>query len=567
VSETGKPAVNLEGRVVALRRYRAYLDRGRLSRRADALFAAADPVGAIRALPPDEFFYVLHELGFPEALDIMVHGTAEQVQGALDFAIWDRDRISTERADEWLAAMAEAPHETVAAWVRGLDIELVALLVRQRARIYDLSLEEPPDEPEGSLFDTPDRLFTLELLGDEQTQRTTQHLVENLYRADQSMMRRFLVGMRSELDAELEETASRWRSGRMADLGFVDFYEALEVYRELDPASVRLEPGPVAPARPADQSAADSHLRLPVVMADRLAGATPFASAVAGLTSAAEAADLHSALVALCNRVLSADRVSPGDDPAVAAVLARVAATLDLAVEFLSRGDDAAGVAALRLVPLPRLFRLGVSLVGKLHKLALSLVRDSPFAALRPAVDLWEPEDAEVLAALTRLRPLFPRLLDNPPTAGERPFGSLHDLAAATAGLERAAAAISLVVGLGVRPEHVSPERLSTMGVADPAVLDAGLLARTVLVHRLLGRAPSPIEPLPAEAISSFKEQFNSNRQHIEIMAKYAAAILQSAAPGAHFTPATQAVAARWLQGLAPLGPVLIADRSDPGRR
>ena len=565
VSETRKPASNPEGRVVALPRYRTQLERGRRSRRADALLAGADPVSAIRALPPDEFFYVLHELGFPEALDIMVHGTAEQVQGALDLAIWDRDQISTERADEWLAAMAEVPYETVAAWARGLDVELLALLLRQRARIYDLSLEEPPDEPEGILFDTPDRLFTLELLGDEQTQRTTQHLIENLYRADQFMMRRLLVGMRSEIDVELEETALRWRSGRMADLGFVDFYQALEVYRELDPASVHLEPSPVASTRPPDESAADSHLRLPVVMADRLAGATPFARAVAGLTSAAEVADLHFALVALCNRVLSADRVSPGDDSTVAAVLARVAATLDLAVEFLSRGDDAAGVAAVQRVPLTRLFRLGISLVGRLHKLARSLVRDSPFAALRPTVELWEPEDADVIAALTKLRPLFPRLLDNPPTAGERPFASLRDLATATAAMERAGAALALVVGLGVRPEHISPDRLAVMGVADPAVLDTGLLVRTVLVQRLLGRAPGPIEALPAEAISSFKDKFNHSPQQIEIMAQSAAAVLQSAAPGAHFTPATQAVATRWLHGLAPLGPVLVADSPNRG--
>jgi hypothetical protein len=263
--------------------------------------------------------------------------------------------------------------------------------------------------------------------------------------------------------------------------------------------------------------------------------------------------------------VLSADRVSPGDDSTVAAVLARVAATLDLAVEFLSRGDDAAGVAAVQRVPLTRLFRLGISLVGRLHKLARSLVRDSPFAALRPTVELWEPEDADVIAALTKLRPLFPRLLDNPPTAGERPFASLRDLATATAAMERAGAALALVVGLGVRPEHISPDRLAVMGVADPAVLDTGLLVRTVLVQRLLGRAPGPIEALPAEAISSFKDKFNHSPQQIEIMAQSAAAILQSAAPGAHFTPATQAVATRWLHGLAPLGPVLTADSPNRG--
>ena len=553
VSETRTP----EGRVVALASYRAQLDRSRLSRRADALLAGADPVSAIRALPPDEFFYVLHELGFPEALEIMIHGTAEQVQGALDLALWDRDQISTERADEWVAAMAQAPYETAAAWVRGLDIELVALLIRGRARIYDLSLEEPPDEPEGDLFDTPDRLFTLELLGDEQTQRATQALVENLYRADQFMMRRFLVGMRSELDSDLEQTAFRWRSGRMADMGFVDFYEALEVYRELDPASVRLERGPVAVTPPRDDSTADSHLRLPVMMADRLAGATPFARAVAALTSGAEAAGLHDALVALCNRVLSADRVSPGDDPVVAGVLGRVAATLDLAVEFLSRGDDAAGVTAVRQVPLIKLFRLGVSLVGKLHRLARSLLRDNPFAKLRPEVDLWELEDAEVLAALAKLRPLFPRLLDQPPGMGERPFACLRDVATATTAVERAGAALALVVGLGVRPEHVSPERLSKIGVADPAMVDAGSLARTVVVQRLLGRAPGPIEALPAEAISLFKNKFNSSPQVVAIMAKAAASILQSAAPGGVFTSATEAVATRWLHSLAPLGPVL----------
>lgn len=563
VSETRKPASESEGRVAALPRTRAQLDRGCRGRRADAMFAAADPVSAIRALPADEFFYVVHDLGFPEALDVFVHGTAEQVQGALDLALWDRDQISRERADEWLANMAQAPYETVAAWVRGLDIELVALLIRQRARIYDLSLEEPPDDPEGDLLDTPDRLFTLELLGDEETQRATQHLVENLYRADQSMMRRILVGTRSEIDVDLEETAFRWRSGRMADLGFVDFYEALEVYRELDPASVQLEPGPAVSVQTSDESTAGAHQRLPVLMADRLADSTPFARAVAALTSAAEAAELHSSLVALCNRVLSADRVSPGDDPVVAGVLARVAATLDLAVEFLSRGNDAAGVAAVRCVPLTKLFRLGVSLVGKLHKLARSLVRDNPFAALRPAVDIWEPEDAEILAALTRLRPLFPRLLDNPPTAGERPFGSLHDLATATAAMERAGAALALVVGLGVRPEHVSPERLSVMGVADPAVLDTGRLARTVLVQRLLELAPGPVQALPAATISSFKEKFNGSPKRIEIMAKSAATILQSVAPGGSFATATEAVAARWLHGLAPLGPVLVADKSD----
>ncbi|HEX7598657.1 MAG TPA: DUF6178 family protein, partial [Polyangia bacterium] len=396
------------GKLISLPRSREPLDRSHGSQRINQLFSAADPVAAIRALPPDEFFYVLHELGFPEGLEVMVHGTAEQVRGALDLAIWDRDQISVERSDEWVAALAQAPFETVGTWVRGLDVELFAWLMRHRARIYDLSVEEAPEELEGNLLTTPDRLFALELLGDEEAQQATQLLVENLYRADQDMMPRMLVGMRSELDSELEETAYRWRAGRMADVGFVDFYDALEIYRELDPSTVRLEPQPAPPVRPSE--VAEGSLHLPAVIADNLSGTTPFARAVAGLTGAAEVAEVQFALVALCNRALSADRVSPGDDAAVAVVLGRVAATLDLALEFLTRRDNVPGTDALRL-PLPRLFRLGVSLVGKLRKLARALVSNSPFSPLRPAIDLWEPEDEESITALTKLRPMFPRLL------------------------------------------------------------------------------------------------------------------------------------------------------------
>ena len=65
-----------------------------------------------------------------------------------------------------------------------------------------------------------------------------------MYRTDNEFARRIIVGAIGELDAELEESAYRWRQARMADLGFADYYEALEVYRELDPATVRIGDGP-----------------------------------------------------------------------------------------------------------------------------------------------------------------------------------------------------------------------------------------------------------------------------------------------------------------------------------
>ena len=541
--------------MIALSRYRAQVSRGRRARRGEELFATPHPERAIQTLPPDEFFYVLVETGFPDALEILQYGTPQQVQGALDFVLWDRDRISSERLDEWLHQLVQAPQPALAGWLRGMDIELVALLLRRRARIYDLSLEEVPDESEGTFLNTPDGLFTLDLLGDETQMSETARLIDALYRESKDFARRLLVGTRAEVDTELEDLAHRWRAGRMADLGFADFYEALEVYTEIDPASVRIGTEPALRVRAvADTEAGESHLRLPGALMERLTGSSPFARALGAIGAADELAEVHHALVALCNRALSADRVTPGDHDTLSTVLGRVAATLDLAVEFLARGSDERGVAAVRSVPLLRLFQLGVSVIGKVRRLALSLGKQTPFARLEIPGHLFEVEDAEVIAAVTRLRPLFPRRLESPPSPGERPFASLADIALATAALERAGAALALLHGLGVRAEHLAPPALDDTGV-DLAGLDHGILARTVLAARLVGREPGPFRPFPATELEALHEKLAAATA--ADLRRTVHGALASAAPGGTLTPAMTAVADRWTATLSPLDSLL----------
>jgi hypothetical protein len=543
------------GEVVELSRFRAELGRGRRLRRADVLLDAPSPRNAVRALPGDEFYYVIHELGFPEAAEILQHGTPEQVQTALDFALWDKDQLAANRVDEWLGYLIEAPPATLSAWVRGLDIELFALIVRQRAHVHDISETEgePPDEVEGTLWFTPDRFFALDLLGDEEAQRITRNLCDFLYRMDRDWMRRILVGLRAELDSELEELAYRWRSGRMADLGFEDYYDALEVYRELDPASVKPGSEPTARVRTLGDSAEDSDepfLRLPTGLTERLSGGAPFARAVAGVTDKEELTNLQAALVMLSNRVLAADRVTPGDDPAVEAALTRLSATLDLAVEFLGRGDPALAVKAVRSVPLVRLFQVGASLTGKVRRLARTLLKKTPFALVDPPLDLFEHEDSEVLTSCGRLRPLFPRILDVPPAPGERPFAALADLAVATAALERAAAAVALLLALGARAEDVA--QFATASPAEAAGLDAGVIGRALLVRRWLGE-PGGLQPLPAKARARLEAEVARAAVDPQHRAALAEELARAAPlPGAigSAAPAVAAVLARWIEGV-----------------
>jgi hypothetical protein len=416
--------------------------------------------------------------------------------------------------------------------------------------------------------------------GGEQSEsaRAMIRIIDSLYRSDRVLARRLLVGVRAELQSSLQEMAYRWRSGRMADLGFADHWEALEVYRELDPATVRIgeATGPASRVRPlhGDGRPGDS-LRAPTALAERLSGGTsPFARAVAGLTSPDDVAELHFGLVALGNRVLAADRVTPGDDEAVNAVLARMLATLDIAVEFLAHGDDAHAVEAVRTVPVVRLFRLGVSLIGKVKQLARALERKGPFAALGPG--LFEDPDAAVIEAVTRPRPAFPSLLDDPPKAAERPFASMADVARATEALKEAAAAQALLYGLGVRSEHIhtdavaaTPDGMQSQS-GDGGAIDAGVLARTALVARLLAAdssskrdQPMSFQPLTTDEVREFQAltrvqgSKDPEMKLSDKLTRKAKAILDAAAPGA-LAEAARKVAERWIAGLAPLEPVLV---------
>ncbi len=541
--------------IIELTPLRAHLVRGRRTRSLDVIMDAKDPRPAIQALPGDEFFYLVQQTGLEESFDLIRHATPEQIQTAFDLAIWDRDTVSLESADAWLDVMVQAPQESVGAWFRGLDIELCALLLRKHAILYTLSDGEPPDDPQGIFYSTPDNLFAMDVFGTDDQIRITLRLIEALYNTNRHWARRVILGCQGELDSELEEMAYRWRSGRLADLGFSDYYEALEIYRPLDATAVRPGAKPNARVRPTSGPSEGEGMRLPGALVESLStGGRPFANAVAGLTSRDEVDDLHFALVALSNQVLAADRVSPGDEPRVDQVLGRMLATLDLAMEFLSRGQGEESVRCLRTIALGRIFRLGVTLLGKVSTLGQTLRRTSPFARLRPDLDLFTSEDLAVLSAVTALRPQFPRILDAPPGSGLRPFASLADIAKATAAVERAGAAIALLNAMGVRPEHLLPDALPGLGVKDPTGLDAAILGRTALAWIAMGQPPGPpraLDKADANKLKSIRDKCSQNTDTIEELRLLIAPFLVACTEGSQAPlGAISAIAEGWLTDL-----------------
>jgi hypothetical protein len=416
-------------------RIRAQLAGPRGYRRIDALLSSDDAPAAIAALSPNEVFELVHEVGFEDAQPLLELVTPAQIQGCFDLEAWQKDQIEVAGLKPWIASLIETGFEKVGEVWGALDAELRALILQRQVRIWDVSLgEEPEEDNENPIMATPDRFFMLELKGDDDTQRLIQQLVEDLYRADADLARHTIMSARSEPPAELEEQSYRWRSARLADLGYVDFYEALDLFRPLDADKVQIGEGSQ------DRMVGDD-TRLPAVVAEEVLGRSFLARAMGSIDVPEEAELLEASLMVLVNKVLAAGRAKPGQAEVVRRGALYATATLSLGLETVSRSDLPRAREALRSISLQRMFRVGYTVTTKLARLAQALAPRSLTAA-SPA--------KELVAGLCSPRPLFSRAADEPPAAGLRPFESSADLRRAGEILAGLTLRVALVEGLGV---------------------------------------------------------------------------------------------------------------------
>jgi hypothetical protein len=519
--------------VIPLSRFRVELGRPSSSKRIDALLDSKDPAAAVAALAVPDFFFLVKDVGLDEARELVALATPDQIRGCLDLECWERDRAEMARALPWLGALADVSYEKLAEAWDGLDPELAALILRRHTIVYDLSLGEPvPDEEERPVFATPDGFFGVVITAERDEEiRIVHQVLDFMYRGDAALMRATLQSARAGLDSELEELAYRWRAGRMADLGYVEFYEALEVYRPLEAHAVKIGEGSaeggVSP--PPDEGRITT---LPVPLAERISGKSFLARALEQITDAAEIERLQGALLFLVNRVLSAARVSPGDEEAVRVGTDHATATLALGLEQIAAGSLAHAVEALRTISLTRLHRVGYSVTVKLARLASQLAPR--------ATNAGDPTEA-VLDALLGRRPFFARELEG--GEGRRPFESMADVRTVAEHLAELTARIALAEALGA-PLLADGERV--------AALDDHV--RTALV-RNLGGGPFDAAPLSGEELDGFLEAaFDDDGELSEGARTRAAGGLVALLDRGHITAGREVypgLLSRWLDELA----------------
>lgn len=390
----------------------------------------------MRALPAEELYFALLDVGPDDATELVSMATPEQFRHFIDMSAWGGgDEPPRLREVLHWVRLAREGGDDAARFRRklgALDVELLALLIRRELTIHELDEDNQPQPSQpGMAWYTPDRRFLLEFTGSAEFASLRQ-LLEDLYAEDAFRAGSLIEAARWEQTTELEELARRWREGRLRDAGVPQLDEALAFFARR--------------AAPQEAPAPSNETALAVKQ-------PPLLEAALEQLSGFELEDAEEATIYAANAALVAGRVPLTDPDEVRAALADARATLSLGLELLAGGDAQRAARLLVEKPVRDIFQAGMSEPYRLQTRARKIAASARLPQAQSATVLDEPLEGAVQALLGQ-RPQ----LREPGQRRPRAFGSRADVALASSLLDEAEAMVALLGALGIPPSALGPK-------------------------------------------------------------------------------------------------------------
>ena len=354
------------------------------------LMETAENRSRIRRLSVPQLYFGLKELGEHQIQALLPHISETQWQGVLDLDLWNRDRANAGKFLFWAGQIIQAENPVARKIVRGTDRQLLELWLKRRIGIEEIVDDDPGPAPKGDFMETPDRSYLVQLPRNPEESRLARSLILKLYELGPEEIRLWIQESRYRTSIELEETAYQNRKRRIEDLGFQDYFDAVEVY-------AYPPPGTPLPEKSRDKLRAVGTLPAPV--ARMKAGPLLLFQALAAFARPHELEPLMEELFFVCNKILSADRTPPNRTSRVKRAIRKALSGINLGLEVWSEGDLNRARDGLRRHYLQTFFQQGYSRLAELRDRARKI-------RARDFLEPGSPLD-DALAELARNYPLL----------------------------------------------------------------------------------------------------------------------------------------------------------------
>lgn len=445
----------------------------------------------IQKLPIEDLYLTVKRNGLVDSLELLEHFSPLQIQTCVDLDAWHKEELDLMRTADWLLALESQDSSKAYQTFFQLDFSFISLLLKKCAVILESIDGEIPYFESSNYSITPDQRYAVVFGEEEETANLCEFMrraLDDLYAHDMLFAMRLIESVRWDTQTLLDEESLHFRDNRLLDLGFLDRASTREILSYVDPDAhlpTHFEKRP-------DEDQIHWHLQ-----AQSQSKTSLLKTGLEHLPQSL-VLDLWHQAVATANRVHMAIVGDYSDPEQIERTGAETLNFIDMALGYLSRGDQAQLPQLLVQLGPQMLFKVGHSLALRL-RLKMQKIRRHPVFALEG--DRLKQLDAplfEIAQGLLMPEPLFYHGLLDAKRVDYAPFSSLTELSMAAQAVNEICFRAALVgpkcLGLSSEPPMTHGHMLKVylnnkLESLEPTVLQAEL---DVWVSKIASLAPLP---------------------------------------------------------------------------
>jgi hypothetical protein len=187
-------------------------------------------------ISPHLLYRSLLSQGFEDSLEVVEWIRGEQLQKVLDFDLWEKSReldiedVSAHKAFSWIQAWLSIDSTFAAERFLELEEETICLILSKLFEIIPEGINQISEDVRENWWLTPDNRFFLRIRENaEETFEVLKMFVDALYAHNIKLAGSVFAYSCMLVRQETLEEGLKWRSGRLADQGFVRPEEAREI--------------------------------------------------------------------------------------------------------------------------------------------------------------------------------------------------------------------------------------------------------------------------------------------------------------------------------------------------
>jgi hypothetical protein len=381
----------------------------------------------VQGLPDEEIYWTIKETGSADALPVIARTSFEQFQYIIDIDCWQKDRIDMEQVMEWLQLMLRCNEAKVLEWLTNTDELFLNYVFKKLFTISKISEDIDLAEASDSLPQwTLDGRYYFQFANDE-ARLVSIPFLHLLYKTNSKLFYYMMDNTIWSFETELEDDLFRLRQSRIAEKGFPELDEALQVYQYLSPEHIKT----VLSDQEFFGHATAEGKSAPLTLRYSIGTEHPalFLQDILAVIDNSQIIDrIQREIIHLSNQVMIADGREAREIQDLKKSLRKVLGYANIGLELLSKRDTRTAAEIMEAAPMQFLFRAGYSQgldlknrLEQLHKIQWQNCR--PFRPL-----FFDGPWGATIEGLSQVRPVYFEGNSKPDSFLFRDFESIAEI-------------------------------------------------------------------------------------------------------------------------------------------